>query len=246
MTRKHAKLAPAFGICAALLAGMAITQPGFGEEAGAAAGGNGGGASSSGDQSGARSAASGDAKSNNAQSPAGNAGGAKDGNSPAHNGDGPGAAADDAGVPSRRANEKPDKAGLSNTAASPLRNAHRRTFQPSKIVTAPARNAIGASLPQNESVVHGNNAARPANTPTPHPIAGVGAGGAESGDRFRKVEGSPEPRAIVNPVVKPAIPNRGAINGTGRVNRPGAVSAQLGGPAKTTTGINGSGIRPKY
>ena len=235
----------ALSLCVALFAGMALTQSGFGEESGAAASGHSGGLGSAGDQGGARPAANSDAKSNDAGEGTGGAkDGNKDGNSSAHNGNTPGDTPGDVGPPSRGANGKSDKAALPNTAWS-LRNAHRRTFHPSKVVTAPARNSIGVALPQNESVVRNNNA-HPGNGLTSHPVVDNGTGGAVSTKRFTKIEGSstvPVPNST--PTKKPIVPNRGAINGS-NVNRAGAASAQLGGPAKTNSGLSGPGIRPRY
>jgi hypothetical protein len=235
------RLVLALGTGAMLLACTGLNQPGFGEESGTAASGN-TAAGSAGDQSGARPGAHDDAKSNGAQPPADSNNGARDGNSSSTNGNADNKSSGDDGVPSRRINGKPDKTGLS-TAAS-LRNPHRRTFHPSKVVTQPARNAIGASLPRNEPNIR-SNIARPNNTPTAHPVTGVETGGVGSPNRFTKVEGSTGSPVISNPAVRPVTPNRGAINGS-TINRPGAASAQLGGPTKTTGGLSGSAFRPKY
>jgi hypothetical protein len=164
----------------------------------------------------------------------------KDSDSSLHGRDAP-SSTSEVGTPSRRT-EKPDKAGLPNAAS--LRNPHRRTFHPSQVVTEPARNSIGASLPQNEIVIRGSNT-HPNNSLTARPVGGSPVGGAGGANRSTRFESLPErPAAISVPAAKPIAPSRGAINGT-RVSRPGTGSA-LGGPAKVTAGISGTGIRPKY
>jgi len=65
-------------------------------------------------------------------------------------------------------------------------------------------------------------------------------------DRLAKVEG-PIDRPIVhaNPVVRPWVLNRGTINGTTLSHR-GIGPSNVGGPAKTVAGINGTSIRPVH
>jgi hypothetical protein len=48
-----------------------------------------------------------------------------------------------------------------------------------------------------------------------------------------------------NQIIKPALANRGTINGTS-LTRPGAASASIGGPAKTAAELNGTAIRSKH
>ncbi len=240
MLGKRTRLVLAFGTCAAFFAGIALTQPSCGEEAGAAASRSSGAASSVGDQGSAPPATNGDTKPNNAQPSGDSVSGAKDRNSSVHGGDAP--STSEVSEPSRRV-EKPNKTGLPGTAAS-LRNPHRRTFHPSQVVTEPARNSIGASLPQSESVIRGTNV-HPNNTLTGRPVVGSPVSGAGVANRSTRFESPPErPAAIFVPAAKPIAPSRGAISGT-NVRRPGTASA-LGGPAKVTAGISGTGIRPKY
>ncbi len=62
--------------------------------------------------------------------------------------------------------------------------------------------------------------------------------------RSSKAEGHfdrPMPQA--HPVVRPIVPNRAAINGTG-IMRHGSGPSQIGGPA--VTGISGTTIKPKH
>jgi hypothetical protein len=239
MLGKRTWLVLAFGLCAAFFAGVVLTQPSFGEEAGAASGST-KGAGSAGDKGGAPPSRNGDTKSNNAQPSGDSVSGAKDSNSSVHGGDAP--STSEVSEPSRRV-EKPDKKGLPSTAAS-SRNPHRRTFHPSQVVTVPARNSIGASLPQSESVIRGTNV-HPNNTLTGRPVGGSPVGGSGGANRSTRFESPPvRPAAISVPAAKPSAPSRGAISGT-NVRRPGTASA-LGGPAKVTAGISGTGIRPKY
>ena len=65
-------------------------------------------------------------------------------------------------------------------------------------------------------------------------------------DRLAKVEG-PIDHAVVhaNPVIKPFVLNRGTINGT-TLNHRGVGPSNIGGPAKTIVGINGTSIRPVH
>jgi len=52
-------------------------------------------------------------------------------------------------------------------------------------------------------------------------------------------------RPHASPTVTITVPNRATISGTG-VLRSGSGPAKLGGPAKTTSGINGTSFRPKH
>jgi len=68
--------------------------------------------------------------------------------------------------------------------------------------------------------------------------AGVaGAEGSHGGQRFFRPHTSTTPTVVV--------PNRSTVGGSG-VLRPGLGPAKLGGPAKPTSGINGTAIRPKH
>ena len=57
--------------------------------------------------------------------------------------------------------------------------------------------------------------------------------------------GIQRPAANANSIFKSALSNRGAISGT-TLRRPGSGASEIGGPAKTVAGINGTAIRPRY
>jgi hypothetical protein len=112
----------------------------------------------------------------------------------------------------------------------------RRTSVPTALVV---RNAVGVSVPRREGLEHFTIAVH-------GPAAGAtGIGGGAIG-RVAKPDGLGErPTPNANPIAKPALVNRAAINGTTLIH-PGFALSGIGGPAKAITGINGTAIRTKH
>jgi hypothetical protein len=117
---------------------------------------------------------------------------------------------------------------------SPVRRA------PPEPITGPPRNAIGVPL--------GSTPAQPAIVARPSPPFGVNATGPVPS---RSPMGSPAAPPIL-PVLRPVVPaptvlvppRTTGLNGTA-ITRPGSGPAMIGG-GRTTTGINGTSIRPKH
>jgi hypothetical protein len=111
-------------------------------------------------------------------------------------------------------------------------NLQRRTFPAAKLAKPASHNAVGVPVPLRDNAerhdsAHSGYAITPHANPT-KPEAHIGP-----------------PAAIAKPVVAPAIANRGAINGTGLIQR-GTGPSRIGGPSTAAVGINGTTIRPKH
>ena len=109
-----------------------------------------------------------------------------------------------------------------------------------------ARNAIGIPVARRDgSEQHvGQHRDFPIGIHGPAPAA-IGANESTT-SRLAKAQGRIDRGTTsANPIVRPAVSNRGTINGTSLM-RAGSGPSGIGGPAKTVAGINGTAIRPKH
>jgi hypothetical protein len=141
-------------------------------------------------------------------------------------------------VQPHRVNGKPDKATdlKAKPNAPAVKNLHRRTFSASRASTATVRNAISTPITSPQGVERQEGA---------HLYAPSISHGAAAGTSARPEVGIVRPNVsqqFANPPA-PTFLNRG-VGGTS-VSRRGGPSG-IGGPAKTTVGINGSTIRPAH
>jgi hypothetical protein len=131
------------------------------------------------------------------------------------------------------------------TELPPGKNFQRRLSQPPDALRPVVRNSIGLPIPSHDS---GERERAHADTPgVPH-NTGLGTPGVtgNQADRFSKAEGHFDRLTPnTNPIVKPVVPNRAAINGTGMAHR-GFGPSQIGGPAATAGRISGTTIKPKH
>jgi hypothetical protein len=107
------------------------------------------------------------------------------------------------------------------------------------------RDAIGAPVAHPGGIEQGRAERRemPALVNNPGAVpTGFGTNASGGPARTGTALGRP---SNVNPIVRPAALNRGAINGT-KLTRPGVGSSSVGGPAKPVAGISGTTIRPKH
>jgi hypothetical protein len=106
------------------------------------------------------------------------------------------------------------------------------------------RNAIGVAVGPHDNIVHRDGHVAPLVVRSPVGAAGVSAG-ANGG--IARASGIPETNKFAHPAPTPGVAplHRGTISGTGLVQR-GSGPAQIGGPAKSFAGINGTSIRPKH
>lgn len=103
------------------------------------------------------------------------------------------------------------------------------------------RDAIGVPVARQEGLEQRNGPHLPAVVPN----ATNGAISSGAGSGLAKNPGTPGGPPL-NALGRPAAFNRGTISGTNH-SRPGFGSPPgIGGPAKSTAGISGTGIRPKY
>jgi hypothetical protein len=105
------------------------------------------------------------------------------------------------------------------------------------------RNSIGMPVARREGFER-RTGQHPDSSNVVHGLA-TRAMNANGSSRFAKAEGRID-RGIanINPVARPAVSDRGTINGTS-VTRAGSSPSSVGGPAKSIAGINGATIRPK-
>jgi len=147
------------------------------------------------------------------------------------------------GVLPRRLNN--NKQISAKTALPPGKNFQRRLSRPADASRPVVRNSIGVPIPSHDN---GERERAHVDTPgVPHnPEFGTpGVTGNQPG-RFSKSEGHFDRLTPnTNPIVKPVVPNRAAINGTGMAHR-GFGPSQIGGPAATAGRISGTTIKPKH
>ena len=106
------------------------------------------------------------------------------------------------------------------------------------------RNAIGVAVGPHDNIAHRDSHVAPLVVRSPVGTAGVGA---SANGGIARASGIPETNKFAHPMAPPGVvpPPRGTISGTGLVQR-GSGPAQIGGPAKSFAGINGTSIRPKH
>ena len=106
------------------------------------------------------------------------------------------------------------------------------------------RNAIGVAVTPRQPGPHENHAV-PLAAHSPAGPTGVGIGASPG---IGKATAAPDANKLLHPPPMPGPPaasvRQGTINGTGLSNR-GSGPPQIGGPAKTLAGINGTTIKPK-
>ena len=108
------------------------------------------------------------------------------------------------------------------------------------------RNAIGQSVAGHDGVRGRINDSHVSSAHAPSPtVAGTSAAGGVSGPTDVKtgLERPAIARPSPSPIVSAPVVQRGTITGTGLVHRNSAASG-IGGPAKVSGGINGTGTRP--
>jgi hypothetical protein len=232
-------------LAAAALLGTLWVRPVFAEETGSGHGDS--KSSTSGETSGARSSGGED-----------NAGGAtksdapgKDVNSAAPAGGNANDIDTRISVQPRHPGARPVKSGTKNTIATPsLQNMHRPTFSAPRASRPLLRNAVGVRVTPRESAEHG--LARPNSVgPSRGISSGPSIGAARNSPAGTTVVPGTIGSRITNfdhrvpgtTVTAPAV-NHGAINGTG-VARRNLGPSQVGGPKVSSTGINGTTIKPR-
>jgi hypothetical protein len=106
------------------------------------------------------------------------------------------------------------------------------------------RNAIGVAVGPRDNSTHRDGHVAPLVVRSAVGAVGVSAG-ANGG--IARASGIPETNKFAHPAPTPGVAplHRGTISGTGLVQR-GSGPAQIGGPAKSFAGINGTNIRPKH
>ena len=106
------------------------------------------------------------------------------------------------------------------------------------------RNAIGVAVGPHDNIAHRDGHVAPLVVRSPVGTAGVSA---SASGGIATASGIPETNKFSHPMAPPGVvpPPRGTISGTGLVQR-GSGPAQIGGPAKSFAGINGTSIRPKH
>jgi hypothetical protein len=111
---------------------------------------------------------------------------------------------------------------------------------PPEPITGPPRNAIGVPI--------GSTPAVPSIVARPSPPSGVNATGPVPSRSPMGGPAAPSTLPVLRPVVPapavPVPPRTTGLNGT-TITRPGSGPAMIGG-GRTTTGINGTSIRPKH
>lgn len=157
---------------------------------------------------------------------------------------GKGAAADPSGIdlhqpPGRRTDPRLLKELAPKPFVSrPTGPVHRAPPEP---ITGPPRNAIGVPI--------GGTQPGPASVARPSPPSGVNAAAPVPSRGPMVSPVAPPTSPVLRPVVPAPVvsvpPRATGLNGTA-ITRPGSGPATIGGNARTTTGINGTSIRPKH
>jgi hypothetical protein len=108
------------------------------------------------------------------------------------------------------------------------------------------RDAIGLPVARHDGMEQGSGERRDLPVLGHDPAAApTGIGTNASSDFARPGGAFGHTPSNANQIVKPAVVNRGTINGT-NFARSGVGSSSVGGPAKPNTGISGTTIRPKH
>jgi hypothetical protein len=148
-------------------------------------------------------------------------------------------------VQPRGAGTKPGKVGETKAkfSLSGVKNPHRRVFSASRANKQTVRNAVSVPISQHELLDrHGGEHSFTA--PTQHFPAATTGVVANTTVGVAKSDSGLVHQIIVPPSASPTILNRG-ISGTTARHR-GFSSANIGGPARTATGLNGTTIRPAH
>jgi len=124
-----------------------------------------------------------------------------------------------------------------------MKNPHRRVFSVSSRTT---RNAVSAPVPQRESTEHASSE-HLIILSAPHFGAGgtPSVGGLGGNAAPAKLNAVPILSGSSNPNSHGSTTQNRGINGT-TVAHHGIAQAGIGGPAKTTSGVNGTTIRPAH
>jgi hypothetical protein len=116
-----------------------------------------------------------------------------------------------------------------------------RTLSSPRALSPPMRNAVGLSLPRGAEAPRRNGG--PLGVPAAARSAGATRAGTTAIQSATASVHAGHPPAM--PLNRPAVVNRGAINGTGLMNR-GPYPGGIGGPAARLAGINGTAIRARH
>jgi hypothetical protein len=244
MLTRSGRLKVGFKLAAIALLGALLIRPGFAEEAGSTEHGD-RKSSTSGESSGARSPGGED-----------RGGGATKPDAPGKDVNTAAPAAGNANdidtrisVQPRHLGARPDKGGAKNTIAPPLlRNS--RTFLAPRAPRPLLRNAVGVRVTPRDNAERGF--VRPNFV---GPSRGLSSGSSVNAARNSPAGTTVLPGTIGSRVTSfdrrapgtipiATAPNRGAINGTG-VTRRNLGPSQIGGPKVSSTGINGTAIKPR-
>jgi hypothetical protein len=143
------------------------------------------------------------------------------------------------GPPTKRDDGRGPKAMLRSFTHSNVQAHRSLAARPSGPVV---RNTIGVAVGPHDNVVHRDSRVAPLVVRSP-----IGAASASANGGIARASGIPETNKFAQPAPMPGVmpPHRGMISGTGLVQR-GSGPPQIGGPAKSFAGINGTSIRPKH
>ena len=146
-------------------------------------------------------------------------------------------------VQPRHTGSKPAKAGAANVKFSlaGVKNPHRRVFSASRAYQQTQRNAVSVPISQHELLLDRRAGEHSLTLPTTHlPAATIGnttLGIVKSGAGIGH-------QIIVPPSASPTVLSRG-ISGT-NAGRRSVNSVNIGGPARTAVGLNGTLMRPTH
>lgn len=145
------------------------------------------------------------------------------------------------GPPAKREDGRGPKAMLRSFTHGNVQAHRSLAARPSGPVV---RNTIGVAVGPHDNIAHRDGHVAPLVVRSAVGAAGVSAG-ANGG--IARASGIPEANKFAHPAPTPDVvpPHRGTISGTGLVQR-GSGPPQIGGPAKSFAGINGTSIRPKH
>jgi hypothetical protein len=145
------------------------------------------------------------------------------------------------GPPTKREDGRGPKAMLRSFTHGNVQAHRSLAARPSGPVV---RNAIGVAVGPHDNIVHRDSHVAP---PIVRSAVGAVGVGANVNGGIARASGIPETNKFAHPAPTPgdAPLHRGTISGTGLVQR-GSGPAQIGGPAKSFAGINGTSIRPKH
>jgi len=141
-----------------------------------------------------------------------------------------------------------DEVRQGNTKLTPpaSRILHPRRLSAHDASSRVTRDAIGVPVVRHDGTEQGDGQRHDLPALVHNPAAATtGFSAGASGGLARTGRAFGRPTSNINSVVRPAVLNRGAINGT-TLTRPGIGPSGVGGPAKSVAGISGTTVRPKH